>query len=139
MCKIWSKYKEVLLYLVFGLSTTAINWLIYMLFNGVFDVEMTISNGCAWGVAVLFAFLTNKWFVFESKCMTFGILFKEAMTFMGARIFSGLLEIFLPTFLFSIGIDQSLFGIQGFWAKLIVSFIVVFLNYILSKIWVFKK
>ena len=133
------KQKEIILYIVFGVSTTAVNWIIYTLLTLVLQVGMTLSNGIAWGGAVLFAFVTNKLFVFESKSMKWCIVFKEALLFVGARIFSGVFEVFLPTALVMIGLNQKLWGIDGFWAKVLVSVLVVILNYVVSKTLVFVK
>lgn len=139
MLAILKKYKEIVLYLVFGVSTTVVNWIIYLIFTSGFHVEMTISNAVAWFGAVSFAFVTNKLFVFESRHTSLKLLFREIVTFFSARIFSGVFEIFLPTFLVSLGLQQTLFGIEGFWAKVVVSIIVIVLNYVLSKLIVFKK
>lgn len=139
MRKILVKHKEILLYLIFGISTTVVNWIIYFLFTEWFGTEMTISNAVAWTGAVIFAFVTNKLFVFDSRSMSLNVVLKEGISFLGARIFSGLFEIFLPTILFNLGINQSFWGIEGFWAKAIVSIIVVVLNYALSKLLIFKR
>ena len=129
---------KVLKYLFFGVSTTCVNWVIYLLCTKIFAIGMTTSNALAWGGAVIFAFITNKIWVFESKSLSLVVVSKELISFVGARILSGILEIFLPTFLFSIGLNQSFFGIEGFWAKVSVSVLVIVLNYVLSKWIVFK-
>ena len=139
MRKILVKHKEILLYLIFGISTTVVNWIIYFLFTEWFGTEMTISNAVAWTGAVIFAFVTNKLFVFDSRSMSLNVVLKEGISFLGARIFSGLFEIFLPPIFFNLGINQSFWGIEGFWAKAIVSIIVVVLNYALSKLLIFKR
>lgn len=133
------KYKELILYLIFGVSTTVANWIIYTIAISLFNMNMTVSNTVAWAGAVIFAFITNKWIVFESKNISFCALFREVVTFFSSRIFSGLIEIFTPALLYSLGLKQSLWGIEGFLAKAIVSVIVVILNYILSKLIVFRK
>lgn len=131
--------KELILYVVFGVATTAVNWIIYTTMTMVMHIGMTLSNAIAWGGAVVFAFLTNKLLVFESKSMHWSVLLKEMLLFAGARILSGVFEVFLPTLLVIIGLDQKLWGIEGFWAKASVSVFVVALNYVISKILVFKK
>ena len=133
------KYKEMLLYVVFGVATTAVNWVIYTVCVQLFALEMTLSNAIAWVIAVAFAFVTNKIYVFESREGSAGIVIKEAITFFGSRMATGLLEIFLPTVLFHIGLSQSLFGIEGFLAKIVVSVLVIILNYVFSKLIVFRK
>ena len=64
--KLIKKYKEIIMYLIFGVLTTLVNWFCYA-FLTKSGMEMNISNCIAWLVAVLFAFITNKVFVFESK------------------------------------------------------------------------
>lgn len=139
MITVLMKYKQIILYLVFGVSTTFVNWGIYSILIALIDMEMTMSNALAWAGAVAFAFVTNKLFVFESKEVSIKVLIREIFIFLSARIFSGLFEIFLPTFLYSLGLRQSFLGIDGFAAKAIVSVIVIILNYVLSKMVVFKK
>lgn len=142
MEKIWElfkKYKEIIMYLIFGVATTLVNFAIYTLLVKILQVEMTVSNAAAWLGAVIFAFVTNKLFVFESKQFNFKLLIKEAVSFFGSRIVSGIIEITAPTLLFNIGFDFDLFGIKGFAAKALVSVVVIILNYVFSKMIVFKK
>ncbi len=133
------KYKELLMYLVFGVLTTLVNWVVYSVLIRVFGIDMTVSNAAAWFMAVLFAFITNKIWVFESKSWEMPFVIREMFSFYGARILTGLIEIFAPSFLFWLGLDQSLFGIKGFAAKILVSVVVVILNYIFSKLLVFRE
>lgn len=133
------KYKEVIMYLIFGVATTVVSWALYILFVEFLNLEMTLSNALSWIGAVTFAFFTNRSFVFESKEKTFLGLLKEMILFVGSRALSGVVEIFLPTFLVFIGLNGELLGIEGFWAKAATSVIVIFLNYIFSKWIVFKK
>ena len=101
-------------------------------------INMTVSNAIAWFVAVVFAYITNKLFVFESKSWKLTEVWKEVVKFFGARIATGVIEIGGLPLLFYIGVKQSLFGVEGFLAKILVSIIVVILNYVFSKIFVFK-
>lgn len=100
---------------------------------------MTLSNAIAWIIAVLFAFVTNKIFVFESKDKSLATILKEGVSFIGSRAATGALEILLPTLLFKFGLNQSFLGIDGFWAKAFVSVLVIILNYVFSKLIVFRK
>lgn len=136
--KLYTKYKEVILYLVFGVSTTVVNWLIYI---GVVKASNTVvaANAAAWVGAVTFAYITNKIFVFESKSTKLKDVIKEAVSFFIARVCSGVFEVFGPGILMSIGLTQEIFGIKGFAAKMAISVIVVIMNYVLSKLFVFKK
>lgn len=139
MKKLYEKYKELIHYIFFGGATTAVNWLVYALLVEVFHADITLSNAIAWLAAVIFAFITNKLFVFESKSFASAVIWKEALSFLGSRLLSGLLEIVGPTALMAIGLDMPLFGIDGFAAKLVVSIGVIVLNYVLSKLLVFRK
>ena len=97
----FKKYKQIIMYLIFGTATAAINWIVYT-FLALADVEMTISNTVAWLAAVIFAFITNKLFVFESRSFESGIVIKEASTFLSSRILTGLFEIIFPTIIFNL-------------------------------------
>ena len=135
----FNRYKELLLYLAFGVATTAVNFVVYTLAVHLFRLNMTISNAIAWLCAVIFAFITNKQWVFHSHTVTARVLFKELVSFFGARILSGIIEIVAPEWLYSLGVTADLFGIQGITAKLIVSVVVIILNYLFSKWWIFRS
>ncbi len=130
--------KELISYGVFGVATTVVNWLVYSFFVKVFSVNLNIANMIAWLIAVLFAFVVNKLFVFQSKSWRKDIVYKEFTLFIGARIFSGTFEILGLPFLLWLGIQQSLLGIEGLVAKIIVSVLVIVLNYIFSKFIIFN-
>lgn len=154
------KYKEIILYIIFGVATTLVNWAVYAVtipafsaaFNGedvmwtVFGREITydafamlLANIIAWIAGVAFAFVTNKLFVFESKSWKPSVALKEFWLFVAARLITGVMEWFGPSLLFAIGLDQPLFGIKGFAAKLIISVAVIILNYVFSKLIIFRK
>ncbi len=133
------KHRELCRYTFFGVGTTLINWLVYTYLVAVVNTDVTVANFVAWFFAVLFAFLTNKLFVFESLSFKPAIFFREMLTFFGARSLSGIFEIIGPGILIEIGVNGALFNVDGFWAKAIVSIGVIIANYILSKIYIFKK
>ncbi len=133
------KYREVIMYLVFGVLTTAVNWAVYIPLynlvnwpNGVAGWAGTISKTAAWIVAVLFAFFTNKPFVFKSHDWSAGVVWPELIKFIGCRIGSGLLEIGF------IALTVDVLGWNGNLMNVLVAVIVVIVNYIGSK-WLFKK
>jgi len=143
------KYKEIIMYLIFGVLTTLVNWIATWVCQNVFgmketELQITIANGIAWFLAVLFAFITNRKYVFESKSNNFLL---EMAKFYAARVFTGLFEIFLPTALISLGNNAGAFsflsaeylGMKGFVSKVLTSIIVIVLNYVLSKLLVFRK
>ena len=136
---LFQKYGQIIVYLFFGVTTTAVNWCIYTPLHTFLQVNMTLANAIAWFGAVLYAFVTNKLFVFGSKSMQPKVLLQEGFKFFAARMFSGLFEILLPTGLFYVGLDQPFFGIQGGVAKVVVSILVIVMNYLLSKFLVFQN
>ena len=133
------KYKEIIMYLIFGGCTTLVSWGSYALFVKGLGISITVGNILSWVCAVAFAFVTNKLWVFESKSWSPKTILKEVSTFVSARIFTGVLEWFGVPGLVKLGLDQTIFGVDGMWSKVIVSIAVVILNYVFSKLIVFAK
>ena len=133
------KYKEIILYLFFGVTTTVVNWAVYALMTAGLHAGITLSNGVAWVAAVVYAFITNKLFIFESKSMEPKVLLSEGVKFFSARIASGIVEVLLPTAMVAAGLNGVLLGLEGGIAKAVVSIVVIVMNYILSKWMVFRK
>ncbi|MCI9592447.1 MAG: GtrA family protein [Lachnospiraceae bacterium] len=131
--------REKISYLIFGVLTTIVNWIVYISFTSVLNINYNISNIVAWFGAVLFAFFTNKKYVFRSESAKRNELFKELLTFFATRLFSGIFEIAGLPLLLLIGFTYDPFGIQGGLAKAIIAVIVVILNYVFSKWIVFRK
>ena len=121
--------RELVLYVVFGTFTFFVNIIVYFLFENVFGVNYLISNVIAWFFSVLFAYITNRIWVFESKSPD---ILKEMSLFFGGRIFSGVID----TALMYLFIDVMTIGDDI--SKIIVQVIVIILNYIFSKLIVFK-
>ena len=121
--------KELIAYIFFGVLTTAVNIITYFLFVDVFAVNYLISNIVAWFVSVLFAYITNRIWVFESKDDN---IIKEIVLFYGGRVFSGAVD----TGLMYLFIDILSTG--NAFAKIVVQVIVIVLNYVFSKFIVFK-
>ena len=132
------KYKEILLYLLFGGLTTVVSWGSYAFFV-LLGLSVTPANALSWICAVLFAFVTNKLFVFESRSWALASTLREAGEFFGARILSGLLTLAGVPLLIRIGLDQPIFGVEGMLAKGTMSVIEVALNYVASKLVIFRK
>lgn len=127
------KYQSILVYLIFGILTTLVNYLVFFpLFNWL-HWSATLSNIIAWAAAVLFAFFTNKPFVFKSNDWSLNTVLNEATKFVGCRVGSGALETVI------VWLMVDILNLNGNWTKIAVSFIVVVLNYISSKLLVFKK
>ena len=130
---LWEKYRSILIYLIFGVLTTAVNYLVYIPCLKLLGLSAFVSNVIAWCVAVLFAFLTNKPFVFESKDWSAKTVVPEFTKFVGTRVASGLME----TFILMVAVDML--GWNGVIWKLVTNVIVVILNYIGSKLLVFQR
>ena len=127
------KYWDVFTYLVFGVLTTAVNYVVYLPCYNLLGFSAAISNGIAWVVAVAFAYLTNKPFVFQSHDWSMKVVLPELLSFVGCRIGSGLAE----TLILLITVD--ILSWNGNLWKIITSVLVVILNYFASKLIVFKK
>lgn len=135
--------RETILYLIFGVMTTLINFIVFELCNRAFGEGLVlVSETIAFIVAVLFAFFTNKPFVFRSKDWSLKTLSRELPTFFGGRILSFLIEaglVLVARDLFHAG-RFELLGISGLTiAKIPISVIVVIINYVFSKLLVFRK
>ena len=128
-----SKYYDVLAYLVFGVLTTVVNYVIYLPCYNILGLSGARSNVIAWVAAVAFAYLTNKSFVFHSHDWSAGTVIPELTKFVGSRIASGALE----TGIIFVTVDCLL--CNGNLMKLMTSVFVVILNYIASKLLVFRK
>lgn len=133
--------REVFFYLFFGVLTTVVNLLTLAFFNKFVDIM--ISNVIAWVAAVIFAYVTNKLFVFESKSWKPNVIAKEIPSFAGARVLTlGIEEVGLLVMVKWLHLDVPLtIGPVGgeIIIKGILAVIVVLLNYVFSKMLIFKK
>ena len=130
---------EVISYLFFGGLTTLVNFVAYIILVELTVLNITVSNLIAWVIAVTFAFVTNKLWVFGSKSWEPKLVIREAGIFLGARVATGVIDIVGMPLLFYIGLDYPLFGVDGFLAKSMIGVIVIILNYVFSKLFVFRK
>ncbi|MDO4788656.1 MAG: GtrA family protein [Johnsonella sp.] len=124
--------RETLLYLVFGVLTTAVDWLVYMLLIRA-DMAKFIANILAWIAAVIFAFITNKLLVFQSMDRDLLTLLREGAAFVLSRLYTGL---------FSWGgfyIFVNKLGFHHIAVKALLSVFVIIFNYVLSKLFIFRK
>lgn len=127
------KYWDILSYLFFGGLTTVVNYVVYLPCYNLLGFSAAVSNVIAWAAAVLFAFLTNKPFVFKSHDWSAKTVWPEFTKFVGCRIGSGVLETVI------IFVTVDLLCWNGNWMKLATSVLVVILNYFASKLLVFHK
>lgn len=130
--KMFKKYKELIMYGIFGVLTTLVNIVVFYLLDKV-GINTYLNNTIAWILSVLFAFVTNKFFVFESKAKDKKTIFKEGTSFFTARIFSYFVDMFTIYLLFQV------MGINKMISKIISNVIVIIINYVLSKLFIFKK
>lgn len=128
----YEKYKEVVNYLIFGVLTTVVNFIVFFIFQKL-GIDVLINNVLSWIVAVTFAYITNKKFVFESKTSGTKELMKEAISFYGCRVFSLLVE---EAMLF---ILVKKLGINEYIIKVISQVVIIIMNYVLSKVITFRK
>ena len=127
------KYYDILAYLVFGVLTTVVNYLGYLPCYNLLGLPAVVSNVIAWMVAVAFAYVTNKPFVFRSHDWSAKTVVPELTKFVGTRVASGGMESVI------IWIAVDLLGGNGNLWKLLTSILVVILNYVGSKLLVFRK
>ncbi len=121
--------KELISYVFFGVLTTIVNFITYFLFADALGINYLVSNIIAWFFSVLFAYVTNRIWVFESKDDN---ILKEIGLFYGGRIFSGVIDTALMYLFISILMTGDVI------AKIVVQVVVTVLNYVFSKFLVFK-
>ncbi len=133
LLSLFLKYRETILYLFFGGLTTLINIASYWALTKIFYVDYMVATALAWLLSVLFAFVTNKLFVFDSKSLAAALVLKELVLFVGARLFSGALDMGMM-YLF-----VDVLQVNDMVVKILSNIIVIVVNYILSKLIIFKK
>lgn len=131
--QLYRKYKSILSYLIFGVLTTVVNVAAYYLCYDVIGIENIPSTMVAWIIAVAFAFITNKLFVFESRSWKMRIALKEACNFTLCRLGTGVIELIVMY------VFVDVLNYNGTVMKLISNIIVIILNYIASKLLIFRK
>ncbi|MGM0217620.1 GtrA family protein [Enterococcus sp. AZ126] len=133
MKELFHKYKEVISYLVFGVATTIVNIVIFFICKDVLEIDYKISNAIGWFLSVLFAFFTNKYFVFASSHEDISSFVREMLLFYWYRILSFVVDMALMILMI------EWMHISDFWAKMVTQVAVVVLNYFFSKFFIFKK
>ena len=127
------KYWDILIYLVFGVLTTVVNYAVYLPVYNFCGISAAVSNMIAWVVAVIFAFLTNKPFVFHSHDWSVKTVVPELIKFVSCRLASGVLE----TVILLLAVD--LMAWNGNVWKLVTQVLVIIINYVGSKLLVFRN
>ena len=131
--ELFKTYKEQILYLVFGAFTTLVNIVVFALCSDIFKFNLFISNFLAWVLSVLFAYITNKIWVFESKTNGFKALMIEITSFVVAR----LLTLGFDMVIMYLGVELLLWN--KLLTKIIANVVVIVSNYIFSKLFIFKN
>lgn len=145
--KLFFKYKELMSYVFFGVLATAVNLVCFKIFDSALGSKMyLLTNIISWTITVIFAYITNKLWVFESKSRKLNVIVKEIIGFFSARLFSlGVEETGLWIMIDLMSMDKLSLNIFSFTlagnliAKIILQVIVVILNYVFSKFLIFAK
>ena len=140
------KFKEIITYVIFGVLTTVVSWGSYTVFVEVLSMKVFVGNLLSWICAIVFAYVTNKLWVFESKSWKPSVIGKEIVTFVASRGITGVIEILCVPLLAKTGFDNIFYGIlekmnisigilftDGIYSKIFLSVVVVILNYFFSK------
>jgi putative flippase GtrA len=130
MMNYYNEHKEVPNYIIFGVLTTAVNWIVFQIFNAGLGMNWSIANVIAWIFSVLFAYVTNRKYVFNSESSH---ILREFALFVQFRLLSLLLEMFFMYILI------ELLSVMPFIAKVLTAVIVVTANYFFSKAVIFKE
>lgn len=155
----YNRYKEMVLYFTFGIGTTIISFGSYYLFRWIFPDESSVplwlswifkitsrfgieSNTAlpviiSWIFSVTFAFLTNRVYVFGSKANTFGKILRETLMFYASRVVTLVVDLVIMFLLVDLtGVDNKFYE---FFCKMFSNIIVLILNFVLSKVVVFRQ
>lgn len=152
---IFVKYKEIIMYIIFGVLTTLVRWITQWVFSSLFESIMPqekikiwfleykstgvfVATILSWLAAVIFAYITNKLWVFESKSWKPEIAVKEFWQFFLSRAITGVIEIVGVFVLVGIGVNEIVIPKDSMDATVLMSGLIMVLNYIFSKLIVFK-
>lgn len=130
--KLWKRWKQIFLYLFFGGVTTVVNIVAFFISYELLGINSIISTVLAWIAAVAVAYITNKIFVFESITATLRELIREITAFLSCRLVS------LGADVFIMWLFNEILGYNAVLVKILANFIVVVMNYIFSKLFIFK-
>lgn len=129
----YKMHKEVLMYLFFGGIAFFLNIALFVLFHGIMQITELIANIICWVLCVLFQFFTNRTWVFDGHVDGPAAFFKQMGSFFGGRVFTLLVEeIILAIFITWLGLNSMI-------VKLVAQVVVIVLNYVVSKLFVFKN
>lgn len=127
------KYKDAIPYLICGVLTTLVNIVSFWICAHLLDIPTMVSTIIAWILAVLFAYVTNRTWVFHSKANTKAEIIREMTTFITCRLFTGFLDWF-SMFLF-----VEIMHFNDLIIKIVIDIFVCIFNYLASKLFIFRK
>ena len=131
--KLFVRYRDIISYLFFGVCTTLINLIVYYACAHPFHLSTAVSTVTAWLLSVLFAFITNKLWVFESKSWKSNVVIREAASFFLCRLATGIMDLVIML------VSVDIFGWNDLLMKIISNVLVVIINYVASKLLIFRK
>lgn len=139
--------RQVGSYLFYSVLTTLVNWLAYSGCMGLLRQmgashqtgTVFLANALSWAVAVMFSFFVNKLRVFRSRSWQARTLVSELIRFFATRLAVGAVEIVLVPLLVALGLNQPLWGVDGMVSKIILTPILILLNFLCGKWIVFRK
>lgn len=130
--KLWNKFvnRETVTYFIFGVLTTAVDWVVYMPIR---NFDFRIATALGWAVSVLFAFVTNKLYVFNSHTCRLNEIVREFVPFVACRALTGAFNFV------GMIVMVSFMKINDIISKIVICSIVLVLNYVFSKLLIFKN
>lgn len=130
---IYNRYREQILYIVFGVLTTAVSILVYAVFTEWLSMDELIANIISWVIAVMFAFVTNRIWVFRSNENGAAAVLRQMLTFYAGRVLTLLIEELM------LWVFVKELSFNGLAVKTAAQLVVIVLNYIISKLLIFKR
>lgn len=130
---LYLKYREAIDYIFFGVLTTVVSLVFYLIFTRILGFSPAVSNIAKWVSGVLFAFVVNKLFVFRSKTKDLKNVSREFVTFVGGRVISGVIDELIVI------VGCNVLGINDLVVQFFDFIFVIIANYLISKFLVFKK
>lgn len=128
----YKKHEEGINYLIFGFLAFVLNYILYFIFADAIAMHYMAATGLSWVLTVVFAYWTNRTFVFKSQSKETASVVQEFVSFIGARIATEVLELVLMY------VMVDLCQVNDKISKLVCQVIVILANYVLSKIWIFR-
>lgn len=131
--ELWKNYEEAIRYLFWGGVAFFLSMALFYVFANMMDIDEQLANTMDWIICVIFTYFTNRIFVFKSKSRGVFGMGKEFVSFISARLGTLIIE----NVILYVTID--LLTMNNMLAKLIGQFVVIVSNYILSKLWIFRR